>query len=256
MTKPFKALAHSLLALTLAPCTALAQATPAVPPPATVETAPLPPPAGAVPSTPALPSLPPASTPAVPPAAQAPSSSPGTGDLASPPAPTASTRPTLISNPGDPVDVDEVTIPSRPTAVLSGTSTWDDGFANLVKAFEQIEGELQKAGIAPAGRPVTVFVQTDDLGFRYEAMVPIERVPDGRAALGRDVRFGAIPGGKALRFVHKGSYEDIDSTYETITAYLDAKGVAVKDTFIEEYATDLTDPGDMSLEINVFAVPK
>ena len=50
------------------------------------------------------------------------------------------------------------------------------------------------------------------------------------------------PDGKALRFVHKEPYDEIDSTYETITAYLDAKGITVKDAFVEEYVTDLTEP--------------
>jgi effector-binding domain-containing protein len=42
-----------------------------------------------------------------------------------------------------------------------------------------------------------------------------------------------------LRFVHRGPYDDIDSTYETVTAYLDAKNIEVKDFFVEEYVSDL-----------------
>jgi effector-binding domain-containing protein len=154
------------------------------------------------------------------------------------------------------MNVDEVTLPARPVAVLSGTSTWDDGFAGLKNAFQSIEQELTRAGIAPAGRPLAVFTETDDLGFRFEAMIPIGEVPDGRAALSPEVRFGLTPDGKALRFVHKAPYDEIDSTYETITAYLDAKGVVVKDAFIEEYVSPLQDPDDPNLEINIFVQPK
>ena len=46
------------------------------------------------------------------------------------------------------------------------------------------------------------------------------------------------------------------STYETITAYLEAKSIAVKDAFLEEYVSDLKDPGDPNLEINVYVQPK
>src|ERR687897_245047 len=151
------------------------------------------------------------------------------------PAPAAAGRPTLVPTPGDPVNVDEVTLPGKPAAVLVGQSTWDDGFQNLKNAFRKIEEELTRAAIAPGGRPLTVFVETEDLGFRYEAMIPIPAAPAGRATLTPEVRFGRTPEGKALRFVHKEPYEAIDSTYETITAYLDAKGVAVKDQFVEEY---------------------
>jgi effector-binding domain-containing protein len=173
-----------------------------------------------------------------------------------PPPPPAGGRSTLVPQTGDPVDVDDVTLPAKPAAMFSGSSTWDDGFENLKKAFQRIEDELGRAGIAPAGRPVTVFAQTDDSGFRYDAMVPIERVPEGRPTLGQNVMFGVTPSGRALRFVHKGPYDDIDSTYETVTAYLEAKDIDVKDSFIEEYVTDLTSSEDANLEINIFALPK
>lgn len=173
-----------------------------------------------------------------------------------PTAPPADGRPSLVPNAGDPVDVDEVTLPAKPAAVLAGTSTWDDGFQTLKTAFGRIEAELAKAGIAPAGRPITVFVQTDDNGFRYEAMVPIGRAPEGRPNLTPDIRFGTTPSGRALRFVHKGPYDDVDSTYETVTTYLDAKNIEVQDSFVEEYVTDLTSSEDEDLTVNIFALPK
>jgi effector-binding domain-containing protein len=161
-----------------------------------------------------------------------------------------------VPGPGDPANADEVTLPGKPAAVLSGTSTWDDGFTNLKNAFRKIEEELTRAAITPAGRPITVFLETDDLGFRYEAMIPIPQAPEGRATLTPEIRFGKTPEGKAFRFVHKDAYEDIDSTYETITAYLDAKSIVVKDAFIEEYVTDLTEATDPNLEVNIFVQPK
>jgi effector-binding domain-containing protein len=233
-----------LLAAMLAPALSLAQAPPSGtggPPPA--ETAPAAP--QAAPATPAAAAPSPAPSPATPapPAAPAPSAG-------------AAARSTLVPGPGDPVNADDVVLPGKPVAVLAGTSTWDDGFANLKNGFRKIEEELTRAGIAAAGRPLAVFLETDDVGFHYEAMVPIAQVPEGRATLTPEIRFGHTPEGKALRFVHKDSYEEIDSTYETITAYLDAKGIIVKDAFIEEYVTDLTDPTDANLELNIFVQPK
>jgi len=166
-------------------------------------------------------------------------------------------RPTLVPDAGNPVDVDEVTLPAKPAAILSGSSTWEEAFATLKKAFQRIEDELAKAGIGPAGRPVTVFTQTDDDGFRYDAMLPIDRAPEDRPPnLSPDLRFGTTPSGRALRLVHRGPYDDIDSTYETVTAYLDAKTIEVKDFFVEEYVSDFTSSDDASLGINIFALPK
>lgn len=154
------------------------------------------------------------------------------------------------------MDVAEVALSGKPAAVLSGQSTWEEGFDNLKNAFAKIEGELGRAGARPSGRPVTVFVETDDQGFRYEAMVPVEGGLEGRPNLTPEIRVGRTPEGKAYHFVHQGPYEDIDSTYETITAYLDAKGIVAKDVFIEEYVTDFTDSTDDSLVINIFVQPR
>lgn len=175
---------------------------------------------------------------------------------AAPPAAAQAGRSTLVPGPGDPANADEVVLPSKPAAVLRGTAIWDEGFNTLKNAFRRIEEELARAAMAPAGRPLAVFVETDDLGFHYEAMIPIAGIPAGRQNLSNDVIFGTTPGGPALRFVHKDPYEDIDSLYETITAYLDAKGITAKDAFIEEYVTDLTEPTDPNLEVNVFVQPK
>jgi effector-binding domain-containing protein len=171
-------------------------------------------------------------------------------------APAAGERPTLVPTRGDPLDVAEVTLPAKPAAVLAGTTSWDDGFDNLKEAFARIEGELAKAGIKPAGRPVAIFVETDDMGFSYQAMVPVAAAAASRPNLTPEIGFGRTPEGKAYLFLHKGPYENIDSTYETITAYLDAKGLVVKDEFIEEYLTELTDRADDSLEINIFVQPR
>jgi effector-binding domain-containing protein len=60
------------------------------------------------------------------------------------------------------------------------------------------------------------------------------------------------PAGKALKFVHRGSYDAMDSTYEAITNYLDEKQLEAKDLFIEQYMKDpLTTPED-DLVIEVY----
>ena len=75
-------------------------------------------------------------------------------------------------------------------------------------------------------------------------------------AFGNGVQLGTSPAGPSLRFLHVAPYDDIDSTYETITAYLEAKNIVVKDAFLEEYVSELKDPGDPNLEINVYVQPR
>lgn len=168
----------------------------------------------------------------------------------------AAPRPTLISEPGDPGNVDEVTLPEKPVLILSGSGQWEGAFKSIREAFGQIEAELAKAGIAPAGRPIATFTQTTDDGFRFEAMIPIAAAPSPAPPLPDSMRFGATPGGKAYRFVHKGAYEDIDTTYDTVTTYLEAKDIAARDVFMEEFANDPKDGADPDLEVNIFVQPK
>lgn len=254
-----------LLVLALCSSVALAQTPPAANPPPAAPEAPAPvtpatPPAAPqpVPQAQSTPSPAP-QTPAAPQAPAPAQSAPATPAPAAPtsPAPAQQAgRTTLFPNPSDPTGVEEGVLVAKPTVVLAGISTWDEAFDNLKNAFAKIEGELKKAGIAPTGRPLTIFVDTDDNGFKYEAMVPIAQVPDGKTELTPEIKFGKTPDGKSFRFVHKDAYDEIDGTYETITAYLDIKEIVAKDAFIEEYVSDFTDSQDTNFEVNIYVQPK
>lgn len=237
----------------------LAQGT--VAPPAPVQSAPLAPPPGLAPPAIAAPSISPPPTSVSPPLVETSPGQPGGTAIAPLPAlppapPRLDADATLAGRPGDPVNVDELMLAGKLVAISSGQANWDQGFAHLQGVFARMRAELAREGVGLAGRPLTLFVETDDIGFRYEAMLPIDRVPEGKTAIGDGIRFGLTPSGPAMRFNHKAAYEDIDSTYETITAYLEAKGVVVKDAFLEEYVSDTTDPADPNLEINVYVQPK
>lgn len=176
--------------------------------------------------------------------------------VAPPVSPGPAPRQTLVETAGDANDVDEVSLPAKPAAIRAGKAKWEEAVPTLKDTFRRIEDDLAKAGITPTGRPIAVFAKTDDDGFQFEAMIPIGAMPDPRPPEGDGLRFGTTPSGKALRFPHKGSYDEIDGTYETLTAYLDAKEVVVQDRFIEEYVTDLNDRADERLDVNIYALPK
>jgi effector-binding domain-containing protein len=233
-----------LLVVALCSSVALAQTPPAANPPPAAPEAPASAQPGAAPQGPATaqpaPAAPAPATPA--PTTPAPAQQAG--------------RTTLFPNPSDPTGVEEGVLVAKPTVVLNGISTWDEAFTNLKNAFAKIEGELKKAGITPTGRPLTIFVDTDDNGFKYEAMVPIAQVPEGKTELTPEIKFGKTPEGKSFRFVHKDAYDEIDGTYETITAYLDIKEIVAKDAFIEEYVSDFTDSQDTNFEVNIYVQPK
>jgi effector-binding domain-containing protein len=59
-----------------------------------------------------------------------------------------------------------------------------------------------------------------------------------------------------MKFQHRGAYEEIDATYEAITAYLDEKNLEAQNLFIEEYLTPLKASDDASLEVDVYVFIK
>lgn len=192
--------------------------------------------------------------------AQAPTEAPSTEAAPAAPPPSSgggSGRPTLLPEPGDPANVDEVELVAKPVLIFSGKSDWDGGLKNVKAAVAKTEQELGRLGIAPAGRPLALYTQTGDDDFKFDAMVPIASAPATPPAdLAKDMRFGETPSGKAFRFTHKGPYDDIDNTYETVTTYLEAKDIVARDAFMEEFVNDVSDPSDDNLEVNIFVQPK
>jgi len=196
----------------------------------------------------------------------APSASPSPAASASPtpeatPSPAASASPSPSPAPpaaaaatpapvqtADPFGL-ETTLEPKKVVMIKGTANWDSAFDTLVDAFKALNALLDKQGIKHAGNSMIVYTSTDDTGFTFLAEIPVEQDPK---TLGKDMSIGKSPEGKALKFVHRGSYDNMDNTYEAITNHLDDKKLEAKDTFIEEYLTDPLKTAEDKLVINVF----
>jgi effector-binding domain-containing protein len=149
-----------------------------------------------------------------------------------------------------------VDVSARPTLVLKGEAKWEDAEKTIADDLAKLSAAASKAGLAAGGRPLAVFTETNDKGFHFEAMLPIAKAPDGKGKLADGVELGASPAGKALKFEHRGTYDEIDATYEAITAYLDEKGLDTKNLFIEEYLSDLSDAEDAAVEVDIYVFVK
>ena len=148
----------------------------------------------------------------------------------------------------------EVTLPDRTIIYLKGHTNWDAAFDTLVDSFKSLKEYLDKQGIKPNGTAMTIYTQTDDTGFSFEAAYPVAEPPKDPPK--GDIAVGKAPSGRALKFVHRGSYDAMDSTYEAITNYLDDKRLEAKDLFIEEYTADPVTSGPDKLVVNVFVPVK
>lgn len=144
----------------------------------------------------------------------------------------------------------EVTLPAKTIVYLSGVAQWDSAFDTIVESFKTIHAYLEREGIKPSGDPLLIYTSADDTGFQFQAALPVAEGPKNPPK--GDIAMGTAPQGKAYKFVHRGSYDGMDNTYEAITNFLDQKNVDAQDTFIEEYLTDpRSTPGDQ-LVINVY----
>lgn len=189
------------------------------------------------------PTLPPPGSIVTPPAAPNP---------AAPPAPPSQPETNRMPEIGGPTDI---VLEARPVIVMRGESTWDDGFDNLMEAFKKLRDEAAKHKLTVLGKPQAAFTSTDDHGFKYEAMFTLDMPPPQPAPkLGAEFAFGESPAGKALKFTHSGAYDDIDTTYEAITAYLDEKNLKARNVFVEEYITEPKSSDDADLQMNILVL--
>jgi effector-binding domain-containing protein len=206
-------------------------AAPTTPPAATPAPA-TPAPATPAPATPAPAQTPPAAQPpAAPPAAEAPATTPPAVQAA------------------DPFG-EEIMLGAKTVVIVKGTANWDAAFETITNSLKTLQGALDKQSIKAAGAPLIVYTSTDDTGFVYQAEIPVAEAP--KSPLAKDISTGKSPEGKALKFVHRGSYDNMDNTYEAITNHLDEKKLEAKDSFIEEYVTDPLKTAEDKLVINVY----
>src|SRR3984957_593936 len=203
-----------------------------------------------------------AQTPPAPPAASAPAT-PAPAPSATPAPPPAETKspadiPSAAQTPVAPPPAsvqtadpfgEQITLAPKTVVILRGTANWDSAFDTLIDSFKSLSGLLDKQGIKPSGNAMIVYTATDDTGFTYLAEIPVDQEPKN---LTKDMSMGKSPDGKALKFVHRGSYDNMDNTYEAITNHLDDKKLEAKDTFIEEYITDPLKTAEDKLVINVY----
>ncbi len=183
-------------------------------------------------------------------ASPAPVASPAPAASASP-APAAPASPPPAAAQAQPSDAfgEEITLAAKKVLIVKGTANWDNAFDTLIDSFKALSALLDKQGIKPAGNGMIVYTSTDDTGFTFMAEMPIDQEPKN---LGKGMSIGQSPEGKALKFVHRGSYDNMDNTYEAITNHLDERKLEAKDTFIEEYLTDPLKTAEDKLVINVY----
>jgi effector-binding domain-containing protein len=158
--------------------------------------------------------------------------------------------PSVNTTPDDPFG-EEVMMTEMTIIYFAGSGLWDSAFETIMSAFKSVYGAMQKLGVKANGAPMTIYTATDDTGFQFQAAVPVAQAP--AIPPSGDIKVGKSPVGAALKFIHRGSYDAMDTTYEAITNYFDDKGLEAKDLFVEQYMKDpvTTPEDDLVIEVYV-----
>lgn len=151
---------------------------------------------------------------------------------------------------------------ARPVLRLRGQSTWDDGFQSLKSAIDKLALESKRLGLAVINNPMAHFTDSDDLGFTYEVFQPLgaeppaNPAPAGSPAPAEGMELTRSPSGRVMVFAHEGAYDEIDSAYEAITAWLDEKGLSATGKFMEEYIFLPEKADEIGMKLNIYVFLK
>jgi effector-binding domain-containing protein len=159
------------------------------------------------------------------------------------------------SPPAQPADAfgEEITLEGKTFIFKKGTATWDSAYETLVAAFKSVNAFLDKQGIKASGPALTVYLTRDDVGFQYQAGLPIAQPP--KTPPSGDIAVGTSPSGRAYKFVYRGSYDGMDTTYEAIGNFFDGKQLDAE-VPVEEYLTDPVKTPDDKLVVNIYVTVK
>ena len=130
----------------------------------------------------------------------APSAKPAEAPSATNPAPAApgAAQPGGPPQSGEGSTGETVDLPARPFAYVEGKADKDEIYSAILNSLSSVKRELDKANIKPAGRPLAIFVESDDTGFKYHAGYPLAAAPEGKSSLSDSVTIGQTPSGKAM----------------------------------------------------------
>jgi effector-binding domain-containing protein len=145
---------------------------------------------------------------------------------------------------------EEVTLPARTLLMRKAKTSWDEAWANIVSTFKAVRVDADKLQLKVTGAPLIIYRSTSDDSFEFDAALPIEAAP--KEALVGELSVGPARTGKAIKFIYKGPFDAMDSTYELISNYIDSKKIEAEDLSIEEYVTDPLTTKPEEIVINIF----
>lgn len=126
----------------------------------------------------------------------------------------------------DALEFAEVEVAPVPAAQMPGESASDPATIGsaMHATFDKLGAFLQEHTLAPAGPPRAIYTSYGPEGIKFTVAIPIAALPATQIEGGPGL-VGTLPGGKAMRFTHRGRHANLMQTYGQITEFLKAKGL-------------------------------
>ena len=115
------------------------------------------------------------------------------------------------------------------TVAYVPTSSGKDGAsfaAAIARAYGEIGAFMKANKLTMTSAPMTINTKWTDASYEFEAAVPVDKAPAKAIPADSPIKVMQTYGGKALKVVHKGAYRNLGLTYDKLSAYLAAHGIA------------------------------
>ncbi|MBT8059689.1 MAG: SRPBCC family protein [Gammaproteobacteria bacterium] len=149
--------------------------------------------------------------------------------------------------------VEVVDVPAGNMLYVAGNAldAAPDMASRLATAYAEIREAMADGDLSQAGPPMAITQRLANGRIELLAAIPVEGPVQG---LEGEVRAGRAPSGKAVRFVHRGPYEQMAPGYEKLAAYLAAHGLEEGDVSWEQYVSDPSDTPADEMVTHIYAL--
>jgi effector-binding domain-containing protein len=150
-------------------------------------------------------------------------------------------------------DTEPELVPLEPTTVaLVRETVRMDALRDFYdRAYGRVMQVIQQQDLAPAGPALGVYfsmpTDTVDVGAGFPTSDEVTPV-DGVSAL-------VLPGGRAVRIEHHGSYDSLPATYEQLVTWVQEGRHPMGDLLWESYVTEPTPEADPESMVTVITWP-
>ena len=119
-------------------------------------------------------------------------------------------------------------------------------------AYTKVVAFMKTEGLNQAGPPITINTRWDDVGYGFDAAIPVDKAPAMEVPSDSPVKLKQTYGGKALKIVVKGPYGGLPPSYAKLEAFMAARGYEPAGPSWDEYVSDPGATPEADLTTNIY----